>query len=46
MSGLIATVSTTLNIVLLTPIPSARQETVRIVKPGLWMSVRKAYFRS
>ena len=41
-SGRISTVSTTLNIVLLTPMPSARQTTVRAAKPGLLTSVRSA----
>jgi hypothetical protein len=41
-SGRIATVSTTLKMVLLTPMPSARQRTVSAAKPGFLISVRVA----
>ena len=41
-SGRISTVSTTLNIVLLTPMPSARQTTVSTENAGLPTSVRSA----
>src|SRR5216110_3308651 len=45
-SGRIATVSTTLKIVLLTPIPRAMHATVRAANPGFFTSVRAAYRRS
>ena len=41
-NGRMATVSTTLKIVLFTPIPSARQAMVSAAKPGFLTSVRTA----
>ena len=41
-SGRMATVSTTLKIVLLTPMPSARQTIVSAANPGFLISVRAA----
>jgi hypothetical protein len=41
-NGLIATVSTTLKMVLFTPMPSARQAMVRAAKPGFFTSVLAA----
>jgi hypothetical protein len=41
-SGRMATVSTTLKIVLLTPMPRARQVMVNAANPGFFTSVRTA----